>query len=184
MGRVTGGDGYSPDIAGEAAEALVDGYPIDTRALEPSVLGPAPEAGETSRAGRRGKSGTASADGTAVGDLDADVAEEALNRVADIADRARQRNLDRAVELADFVRAAEHGDLSPEDCEEAADVAHQLAGSAGTFGYLVATELARRIERTFLEGEPDGGDDVQESVQESVQELIQRLHQPPDVDDL
>ena len=164
---MTGGDGYGFDPAGDAAEALVDGYLIDSRSIEAPVL-PTP----TTR-----RDGT----GATVADLDADVAEEALNRVADIADRARQRNLDRAVELADFVRAAEHGDLSREDCEEAADVAHQLAGSAGTFGYLAATELARRIERTFLDGEQDGDED---NAQEHVQELIQRLHQPPDVDDL
>jgi HPt (histidine-containing phosphotransfer) domain-containing protein len=108
-----------------------------------------------------------------------DVAEEALSRVADIADRARRRNLDRAGELAGWIRAAEQGELSPQACEEAADVAHQLAGSAGTFGYFAATELARRIERTFLDGEQDGEQDGA-SAEEHVQELIKRLNEPPE----
>lgn len=106
----------------------------------------------------------------------ADVA-EARSRVADVADRARQRNLDRAAELAGWIRAAETGALTARDRVEAADVAHQLAGSAGTFGYLVATDLARRIEQCFLNGQQDAAED-------SVAELIRRLHEPPDTADL
>jgi HPt (histidine-containing phosphotransfer) domain-containing protein len=169
MGGMTGGDGYGNDPFRDAAEAFVDGYRIDGGSIEAPARNGAPHHQDAGDCPER------------TGELDAEVAEEALNRVADIADRARLRNLDRAVELADFVRAAEHGDLSPEDCVEAADVAHRLAGSAGTFGYLAATELARRIEQTFLDGHPR---DVQDDVQEHVRELIQRLHEPPDVDDL
>ncbi len=98
---------------------------------------------------------------------------EARSRVADVADRARQRNLDRAEALADWVRAAGHGPLTRQDREVAADVAHQLAGSAGTFGYLAATDLARRIEQCFLDGRQD-------AAEENVRELIRRLHEPPD----
>ena len=75
--------------------------------------------------------------------------QEALHRVADIADRARERNLDRAEELAGWVSAAEQGELTPDGAMVAAEVAHQLAGSAGTFGYQRATERARELEAIF-----------------------------------
>lgn len=102
---------------------------------------------------------------------------DTVNRVADIVDRARERNLDRAEELAGWVSAAEHGELTTDGRVVAAEVAHQLAGSAGTFGYQVATERAREIEGIFTD-EPNP--DCWDRAADCVQDLVRRLNAPPE----
>ncbi|HEY9291200.1 MAG TPA: Hpt domain-containing protein [Microlunatus sp.] len=105
--------------------------------------------------------------------------ENALDRVAGIFDRARERNLGRAHELAGWVKVAEERRLTATDRAEAKEVAHQLAGSAGTFGYQAATELAREIEKLFSDGD---GASSWASARAHVRELVQHLHQPPETD--
>jgi chemotaxis protein histidine kinase CheA len=105
------------------------------------------------------------------------VSTDARNRAADIADRARERNLGRAAELAAWVTTAEHGSLSENQRSEAAEIAHQLAGSAGTFGYLGVTEIAREVERLFAEGE---GHDCWAKAGDRVRDLVRCLHAPPE----
>jgi HPt (histidine-containing phosphotransfer) domain-containing protein len=109
-------------------------------------------------------------------DLAAD--EDARNRVADIADRARERNLGRADELAAWASIGEQGELSSEQRGEAAEIAHQLAGSAGTFGYLAATDVAREVEKLFSEAD---GAESWNRLTECVRDLVRRLREPPEL---
>ncbi|MBA3529478.1 MAG: Hpt domain-containing protein [Propionibacteriaceae bacterium] len=71
-----------------------------------------------------------------------------------IAVRAHQSNLARASELQDAVSAALEGRLDEAQRLGAQRVAHQLYGSAGTFGYPRASELGRELEQ-FFEAETD-----------------------------
>ncbi len=105
--------------------------------------------------------------------------ENAQTRVAGIIDRARERNLRRAAELASWVAAGEQGTLTADDRLVAAEVAHQLAGSAGTFGYLTATDIAREVERLFADGE---GSDHWTHTAERVRDLVARLREAPEPD--
>lgn len=101
-----------------------------------------------------------------------------LDRVADIVDRARERNLDRAEELAGWVMAAEQGELTTDGRMVAAEVAHQLAGSAGTFGYQDATEKAREVEAIFTDGETAQW----QRASDCIQAVIGELHEAPTQD--
>lgn len=107
-----------------------------------------------------------------------DLGEEAMSRVADIADRARARNLDRADELATWASIAEQGSLSVEQRTEAAKVAHKVAGSAGTFGYRTATEIAREVEKLFSEAD---GAEAWNRLTDCVRDLVRRLQDPPEL---
>jgi HPt (histidine-containing phosphotransfer) domain-containing protein len=101
---------------------------------------------------------------------------DTLDRVAGIADRARERNLDRAEELAGWVIAAEQGELTIDGRMVAAEVAHQLAGSAGTFGYQDATERAREVEAIFNHGQ---NAQSWQRASDCIQAVIGELNQPP-----
>ncbi|QGN35113.1 Hpt domain-containing protein [Microlunatus sp. Gsoil 973] len=105
-------------------------------------------------------------------------AAEALHRVADIADRARERNIGRAGDLAAWASIGRAGRISAEQRGEAAEIAHQLAGSAGTFGYQAATDVAREVERLF--GEADGAE-AWTRLTECVRDLVRRLQEPPEL---
>ena len=104
---------------------------------------------------------------------------DTLDRVAGIADRARERNLDRAEELAGWVTAAEQGELTTDGRMVAAEVAHQLAGSAGTFGYQSATERAREVEAIFNHGRSAQS---WERASDCIQAVIGELNQPRTAD--
>lgn len=107
-----------------------------------------------------------------------DPGEDALSLVAGIADRARERNLDRAGELAAWARIGKRGAISVEQRGEAAEIAHQLAGSAGTFGYLTATDVAREVERLFAEA---NGPESWTRLTECVRDLVRHLREPPEL---
>lgn len=64
-----------------------------------------------------------------------------------IAAQARRTNLVRAAELRAAVERAASGGLDAAGWAAAERTAHQLAGSAGTFGYAGVSELARSLER-------------------------------------
>lgn len=51
--------------------------------------------------------------------------------------------------------AAAAGTLDADTREEAADVAHKLAGSLGMYGYDVGTRLSRQLELLLDYGNPD-----------------------------
>lgn len=72
---------------------------------------------------------------------------------------ARSSNQHRVGELSQAVARVGRGELSALDRERAVDVAHQLVGSAGTFGWQRASALAREVE-LFLR-QADAPDPVQ-----------------------
>ena len=75
---------------------------------------------------------------------------------ATIASRARRTNLVRAAAIAATFDAAESGELDRLRWVGAERTAHQLAGSAGTFGFSEVSELASVLE-TFLHEAADSG---------------------------
>jgi len=73
--------------------------------------------------------------------------------------QARRTNLTRTAELeAALERAADHG-LDPAGWAAAERTAHQLAGSAGTFGFDGVSEIARSLEQFFADAAATGGSD-------------------------
>ena len=68
--------------------------------------------------------------------------------MAVIAGRALDRNSDRAARLEELVK----GDLDGKARDEAVTLAHQVAGSAGTFGYDAASDDARTAMDLLADG--------------------------------
>jgi diguanylate cyclase (GGDEF)-like protein len=77
----------------------------------------------------------------------------AAHAIDDLWDRARPVLLERVGQLEDAVLAVLEGRLDPQTHREAGRAAHKIAGSAGTFGYQRATDIARELE-TIFGGEP------------------------------
>jgi HPt (histidine-containing phosphotransfer) domain-containing protein len=78
-----------------------------------------------------------------------DPAARAAAAMHQIATHALKSNLARIDRLEGAVLAAGSGTLGDEERSEAAHVAHQLVGSAGTFGYSRVSRLARELEAFF-----------------------------------
>lgn len=74
--------------------------------------------------------------------------------LARIAGEARQTNLRRADHLQEALGRLSEGRLDEEGRQQAVRAAHQLAGSAGTFGHQRASELARRVEQFLASPQP------------------------------
>jgi hypothetical protein len=75
------------------------------------------------------------------------VAEKHL--LASLGGRARRVNLARVVRLAELLDASDSGALDEAGRLEAENLAHQVVGSAGTFGYPAASVDAVAIEDYF-----------------------------------
>jgi HPt (histidine-containing phosphotransfer) domain-containing protein len=78
-----------------------------------------------------------------------DPAARAAAAMHQIAAHALESNLARLDRLQSAVLAAGSGTLLEHEQSEAAHVAHQLVGSAGTFGYGRVSRLARELEVFF-----------------------------------
>ena len=83
-----------------------------------------------------------------------DVAEDRLRAVVEsIGGHARSANLSRADRLSEALAEVAAGSLDEPARQEATEIAHQLVGSAGTFGFPEASQLAGEIERYFVEAD-------------------------------
>jgi HPt (histidine-containing phosphotransfer) domain-containing protein len=89
------------------------------------------------------------------GDSSPDDGAEARLRAAveSIGGHARSTNLARADRLSEALAEVAAGALDESDRRRATDIAHQLVGSAGTFGFPGASQLAGEIERYFVEAD-------------------------------
>lgn len=74
-----------------------------------------------------------------------------------LAASARRANLARTTILEDALRALDAGVLGPKEREAAAQAAHQVVGSAGTFGRHRSSELAAGLEQWFRTGAAQPG---------------------------
>ena len=84
-----------------------------------------------------------------------DAADDRLRAAVDsIRDHARSVNLGRADRLGHALAEVAAGRWDEAARSEATEIAHQLVGSAGTFGFPGASQLAGEIERYFLEADP------------------------------
>ena len=68
-----------------------------------------------------------------------------------IAVQARRTNLVRVGHLRAALQRSADAGLDAEGWSDAERTAHQLAGSAGTFGYAAASDLARQLEAVLAE---------------------------------
>ena len=73
--------------------------------------------------------------------------------------QARRTNLTRTADLVVALDAAADRGLDPAGWAAAERTAHQLAGSAGTFGFAGVSEIARSLERFCAESGAAGGSD-------------------------
>ena len=116
-----------------------------------------------------------------------DIAEDRLRAaVESIGDHARSVNLDRADRLDQALADVSAGLREERSRREAAEVAHQLVGSAGTFGFSGASRLAGEIQRFFVEGDPDDADQLamaRDQVRRLREELATGPDYQPDEDD-
>jgi HPt (histidine-containing phosphotransfer) domain-containing protein len=72
---------------------------------------------------------------------------------------ARRTNLTRTADLGATLDEASDRGLDPEGWADAERTAHQLAGSAGTFGFDEVSEIGRLLERFCAEASVTGGSD-------------------------
>ena len=117
-----------------------------------------------------------------------DFAEDRLRAaVESIGDHARSVNMDRADQLNQALAEVAAGSRGEATRREAAEIAHQLFGSAGTFGFSGASQLAGEIERYFVQGDLDDPDQLA-IARDQVRRLQEELatgpdYQPDDEDD-
>ena len=86
---------------------------------------------------------------------DVQSAAQAQQVLGSIGARALETNRNRVVQLTRLAAVGTRGRLSEVDRQRAVDIAHQLTGSAGTFGYPRVSSVARRLELFFAEGDRD-----------------------------
>jgi HPt (histidine-containing phosphotransfer) domain-containing protein len=73
--------------------------------------------------------------------------------VESIGDHARSANLARASHIAQVLADIAAGRADEDQRRSATESAHQLVGSAGTFGFPGASQLAGELERYFVEAD-------------------------------
>ena len=83
---------------------------------------------------------------------DQDRADRLRAKVRSIGDHARSVNRHRAGRLAQVLATMDGGRLDDDQRQVATTLAHQLVGSAGTFGFAGASQLAADLERFFADG--------------------------------
>ena len=88
-----------------------------------------------------------------------------------LAASAQQANLARTAVIEEALRALDAGTLGADAREAAVRAAHQVAGSAGTFGRSRSSELAARLELWFRTGPDRPGVDSLQQVREQVSAL-------------
>ena len=109
---------------------------------------------------------------------DAERLARAQQAFRDISASALRSNEGRVEALAQALDAVERGSQSDDERAAAAAVAHQLVGSAGTFGYAHVSRLARRLER-FLDGDRSDLAGL-EAAREALAVIRRDLHCRPD----
>jgi len=107
-------------------------------------------------------------------------------KVRSIGVHARSVNLHRAGRLADVLATLDGGRLDDDQRQVATTLAHQLVGSAGTFGFAGASQLAAELERFFSDGAFDDAtrlSSAQQQLSQLQQELAAEPVYQPDDDD-
>jgi HPt (histidine-containing phosphotransfer) domain-containing protein len=97
-----------------------------------------------------------------------------------LAASARQANLARTAVLEEALRALRVGPLAPDARDAAVRAAHQVVGSAGTFGRHRSSELAAGLEQWFRTGPLQPKDAGLEQAWQQVAALRADLDADPD----
>jgi HPt (histidine-containing phosphotransfer) domain-containing protein len=109
-----------------------------------------------------------------------DVAENRLRAaVESIGGHARSANRARADRLSEALAEVAAGSREEAARQEATEIAHRLVGSAGTFGFPGASQLASEIERYFVEADLDDPD-LLATARDQVRRLQEELAAEPD----
>jgi HPt (histidine-containing phosphotransfer) domain-containing protein len=116
------------------------------------------------------------------GDGDGDGTAQLTAAMRVIGVHARTVNLGRAARLADALAGADHGGLDDSARQTATELAHQLVGSAGTFGFVGASDLAGELERFFADGAFDDRARL-DAARSTLHRLQQALHSEPTLED-
>jgi HPt (histidine-containing phosphotransfer) domain-containing protein len=113
---------------------------------------------------------------------DGDASAQLMAAMRVIGIHARTVNLGRAERLADALAGADNGRLDDSTRQTATELAHQLVGSAGTFGFAGASDLAGELEQFFADG---GFDDRTrlDAARSTLHRLQQALHAEPTLED-
>lgn len=99
-----------------------------------------------------------------------------------IAAQAQRTNNGRAGQLRTAVDRARCGALDAEGWAAAERTAHQLAGSAGTFGYPAVSDLARSLERLLRGAAASGADGtLLAQVDDLLDQVVDQLARDPGV---
>lgn len=99
--------------------------------------------------------------------------------VESIGGHARSVNLDRAARLSQALVDVAAGGRHEATRRAATEAAHQLVGSAGTFGFAGASQLAGEIERYFVEADFDDPARLA-TASDQVRRLTEQLAAEPD----
>lgn len=99
--------------------------------------------------------------------------------VRSIGDHARTVNLSRAAGLSTAIDQAGSGQLADSERFAAAEVAHQLVGSAGTFGFSGASALAAELEHFFTDA--DFGASRLAVARQQLTSLFEQLNAEPEL---
>lgn len=84
-------------------------------------------------------------------------ADQMVTVLSSIAVQARRTNQSRAADIRQALRLSTGGTVDANGWAAAERTAHQLAGSAGTFGYATASDLARELEALLAGMAADDG---------------------------
>lgn len=102
--------------------------------------------------------------------------------LAAIAAQARRTNVVRTTEIRAAVARARSEGLDAADWAAAERTAHQLAGSAGTFGYAGVSALALSLERLLARAGESGADAAQlQRAETLLDQVIDQLARDPQV---
>jgi HPt (histidine-containing phosphotransfer) domain-containing protein len=124
-------------------------------------------------------SGKSASDRARTAERAADLA-ELDGAVRSIGTHARTVNLARAADLQEAVRLVAVGELDDVRRAKAVERAHQLAGSAGTFGFPAASDVAYELEHFLTQAAFD--DQQLERARDHITELLAQLRAEPNYD--
>ena len=103
---------------------------------------------------------------------------ELESNIATLWDKFKDKIHQRLVVLETAKTAYLEGEITPELQQQVISEAHKLAGSLGTFGFPLGTQLARKIEDIFLEN-PNLSDLHQQEFIKLLEHLQELLQSPP-----
>ena len=114
--------------------------------------------------------------------VESDAGQQVRAAIRSIGLHAHAVNLDRSARLKATFEVAANGSLDDSERRAAAEVAHQLVGSAGTFGFPAVSQLAAELE-TFFADRAYGDPERVATARDQLQQLEEELAREPSYTD-